>query len=53
MRMIGNIRIPEKETYKIRSTTDYRQFRFIDGNRPVDHAEKIGLGVREYEIIKL
>lgn len=51
MRMVGNIRIPEKETYKIRSTTDYRQFRFIDGNRPVDHAEKIEKSIREIGLL--
>ncbi len=51
MRRIGEIRIPEQDTYKVKSTTDYRQFKFIDGNRPVDHAEKIEKSIREIGLL--
>lgn len=37
----GGELLPERDTYKVRSTTNYFQFRFIDGNRDVKHAAKI------------
>lgn len=51
MRTVGDIKIPERDTYKIRSTTDYRMFRFISGNRTVDHAEKIEKSIKEIGLL--
>lgn len=47
MRRIGGIVIPEKDTYKVQSTFSYSMFRFIDGNRTVDHSEKIEKVIKE------
>ena len=30
-----------KDCYKVKSTTNYSQFRLVDGNRNIEHAEKI------------
>lgn len=51
MRRIGEIKIPEKDAYKIRSTTDYRLFKFISGNRRVDHAERIEKSIRQIGLL--
>lgn len=47
MRTIGGIRIPDKDTYKIMSTFKYEDFKFIEGNRDVDHEEKIEKSIRK------
>lgn len=41
MRSVGGIRIPDKDTYKIMSTYRYDDFRFVEGNRDIDHADRI------------
>lgn len=46
MRKIEGIKIPDKDTYQIESTYEYGRFRFIEGNRSVDHAEKIEKSIR-------
>lgn len=51
MRSIGDIKIPERDSYKIKSTTDYRMFRFIPGNRNVDHVEKIEKSIRNIGLL--
>lgn len=47
MRTIGGIKIPEKDSYKVESTFDYGKFRFIEGNRNVDHEKKLEESMRE------
>lgn len=51
MRRIGEIKIPERDAYKIKSTTDYRLFKFINGNRKVDHAERIEKSIRNVGLL--
>ena len=46
-RTIGGIKIPDKDTYKVISTFDYKRFRWINGNREVDHADKIEKSIKE------
>jgi len=46
MRTIGGIRIPDKDTYKIQSSFRYDDFQFIEGNRDVDHDDKIEKSIR-------
>lgn len=46
MRKIEGIKIPDKDTYTIESTYEYGRFRFIEGNRSIDHAEKIEKSIR-------
>lgn len=46
MRTIGGIRIPDKDSYKVLSTYKYEMFRFIDGNRSIDHDDKIEKSIR-------
>lgn len=46
MRTIGGIRIPDKDSYKILSTYKYNSFQFIDGNRNIDHDDKIEKSIR-------
>lgn len=47
MRTIGGIKIPEKDTYRVDSTFDYGKFKFIEGNRDVDHEKKLEESMRE------
>lgn len=47
MRNIGGIRIPEKDTYKIQSTFRYDDFKFIEGNRNIDHEDRIEKSIRK------
>ena len=47
MRTIGGIKIPEKDTYKIQSTFNYGQFQFIEGNRDIDHEDRIEKSIRK------
>ena len=41
MRKIGGIRIPDDKDYKVRCTQNYRLFKTIEGNRNLDHVNKI------------
>ena len=41
MRTIGNIKIPENDSYRVQSTFDYGRFRMIEGIRDVDHENAI------------
>ena len=47
MRTIGGIKIPDKDMYKVMSTFKYELFSFIDGNRVVDHADRIEKSIRK------
>ena len=47
MRTIGGIKIPDKDTYKIQSTFKYEQFQLIDGNRSIDHEDRIEKSIRK------
>lgn len=47
MRTIGGIKIPDKDSYKVPSTFDYGKFKFIEGNRDVDHVKKLEESMRE------
>lgn len=47
MRTIGGIKIPEKDTYRVDSAFDYGKFKFIEGNRDVDHEKKLEESMRE------
>ena len=40
-----------KESYKVRSSTNYSMFRFIDGNRDVRHAAKIKKSIEEVGLL--
>jgi len=51
MRTIGAIKIPDKDTYKVCSTFEYRRFKFIDGNRDVDHEKKIEESIRKVGLL--
>lgn len=46
-RTIGGIKIPDKDSYRVESTFDYSKFRFIEGNRDVDHEAKLEASMRE------
>ena len=47
MRTIGGIKIPDEDSYKIQSTFKYEMFSFIEGNRSIDHDEKIEKSIRK------
>ena len=47
MRTIGGIKIPEKDTYKVMSTFRYELFQFIEGNRDIDHEDRIEKSIRQ------
>ena len=47
MRTIGGIKIPEKDTYKVVSTFKYEMFQFIEGNRDIDHEDRIEKSIRQ------
>lgn len=47
MRTIGGIKIPDKDCYKIQSTYKYEDFKFIEGNRDVDHEDRIEKSIRQ------
>lgn len=47
MRTIGGVRIPEMDSYKVESTFNYGMFKFIEGNRDVDHEKKLEDSMRE------
>ena len=47
MRTIGGIKIPDKDMYKIMSTFKYELFSFIDGNRDIDHEDRIEKSIRK------
>ena len=46
-RTIGGIKIPDKDCYKIQSTFKYEIFQFIEGNRDIDHEERIEKSIRK------
>lgn len=46
-RTIGGIKIPDKDCYKIQSTFKYELFQFVDGNRDIDHEDRIEKSIRE------
>ena len=45
-RTIGGIKIPDKDCYKIQSTFKYEMFHFIEGNRSIDHEDRIEKSIR-------
>lgn len=47
MRTIGGIKIPDKDVYKILSTFKYELFSFIEGNRDIDHEDRIEKSIRK------
>lgn len=50
MRKIGGIRIPDDKEYKVRCTKNYKQFKFVEGNRDIDHVNKI---IKSIQIVGL